>query len=104
MRKTYKTACSPREDSDQPVHLSSLISLSCLHEESLGPYLPVQCTAKTLIVVYCYFIILQGIVDKPDPCSNKEFAQTAAFSVFCAILIAMSYHLSRSASDPGILW
>ena len=35
--KTNKMACVPSEDSDQPGHLPSLISLRCPHEESLGP-------------------------------------------------------------------
>ena len=37
-------ACAPREDSDQPDQ-----SLRCPHEESLGPELPIERTAKTLI-------------------------------------------------------
>ena len=41
--------CAPSEDSDQPGHLPSLISLRCPHEETLGPQLPTECTAKTLI-------------------------------------------------------
>ena len=32
--KTNKMTCVPREDSDQPGHLLSLISFHCLHEES----------------------------------------------------------------------
>ena len=35
--KTNKIACAPSEDSDQPGHPPSLISLRCPHEESLGP-------------------------------------------------------------------
>ena len=35
--KTNKMTCAPSEDSDQPGHLPSLISLRCPHEESLGP-------------------------------------------------------------------
>ena len=35
--KTNKVACAPSEDSDQPGHLLSLVSLLCPHEESLGP-------------------------------------------------------------------
>ena len=35
--KTNKMACVPSEDSDQPGHQLSLISLRCSHEESLGP-------------------------------------------------------------------
>ena len=47
--KTNKMACAPNEDSDQPGHQPSLISLRCPHEESLDPELPVERTAKTLI-------------------------------------------------------
>ena len=35
--KTYKMACVPSTDSDQPGHWPSLISLRCPNEESLGP-------------------------------------------------------------------
>ena len=38
--------CAPSEDLDQPGHPPSLISLLCLHEETLGP-LPIECTVKT---------------------------------------------------------
>ena len=47
--KTNKMTCAPSEDSDQPGHLPSLISLRCLHEETMGHKLPTECTAKTLI-------------------------------------------------------
>ena len=39
--------CAPREDSDQPGHKPSLISLRCPHEETLGPQLSIEHTAKT---------------------------------------------------------
>ena len=35
--KTNKLACAPSEDSDQPGHPPSLISLHCPHEDSLDP-------------------------------------------------------------------
>ena len=47
--KINKMTCEPCEDSDQPGHPPSLISLHCPHEETLGPQLPIQCTAKTPI-------------------------------------------------------
>ena len=48
--KTNKMACAPSEDSDQPGHPPSLIKgLRCPHEEILGPKLPIERTAKTLI-------------------------------------------------------
>ena len=40
--------CALSEDSDEPGHLPSLISLLCPHEETLGLMLPIECTAKTL--------------------------------------------------------
>ena len=40
---------APSEDTDEPGHLPSLISLHCLHEEALGPWLSIEHTAKTLI-------------------------------------------------------
>ncbi|KAL4237244.1 hypothetical protein ACF0H5_001963 [Mactra antiquata] len=73
----------------------------------------VYCICRSLIsagflYVICYLTLIQLgkniFVDEPDPCKNSEFAQTAAFSIFCALLVALSYHLSRSASDPGVLW
>ena len=42
-------ACAPSEDLDQPGHSPSLISLRCPHEENLGPSLPIERTANTLI-------------------------------------------------------
>ena len=41
--------CAPSEDSDQPGHPPSMISLHCPHEETLGPWLPIERTAKTLL-------------------------------------------------------
>ena len=35
--QNQQSDCAPSEDSDQPGHLPSLISLCCPHEESLGP-------------------------------------------------------------------
>ena len=35
-------ACAPSEDSDQPGHPPSLISPRCPHEESVGPWLPIE--------------------------------------------------------------
>ena len=49
MTKTNKMACTHSEDSDLPGHPPSLISLRCSHQESLCPFLPIECTANTLI-------------------------------------------------------
>ena len=42
--KTNKMACALSEDSDQPGQSDQ--SLRCPHEESLGPQLPIERTAK----------------------------------------------------------
>ena len=39
--------CAPSEDLAQPGHPPSLISLRCLHEETLDPWLLIEHTAKT---------------------------------------------------------
>ena len=40
---------APSEDSDQPGHPPSLITLRCRHEETLGRQLTIERSAKTLI-------------------------------------------------------
>ncbi|XP_038076730.1 pecanex-like protein 1 isoform X2 [Patiria miniata] len=35
---------------------------------------------------------------------DNATSQHLLFSVFCGLLVAISYHLSRSASDPSVLW
>ena len=47
--KTNKMTCAPSEDTDQPGHPLSLISLRCPHKEALGPHLLIMCTGTTLI-------------------------------------------------------
>lgn len=37
-------------------------------------------------------------------CDSRDLSQNVVFSVFSAILVTVSYHLSRSASDPSVLW
>ena len=39
--------CAPNKNSDQPTHLHSLISLHCLHEETLGSWLRIERHVKT---------------------------------------------------------
>ncbi len=35
---------------------------------------------------------------------EPETSQHALFSIYCGVLVPVSYHLSRSASDPSVLW
>ena len=55
----------PSEDSDQPGHPSSL---RCPHEESLGPELPIERIAKTLIrlgeCLFCHEVAQLCFVNK----------------------------------------
>ena len=44
---SYKSACAPNEDLDQPLHPLSLISLRCLSEDALDPCLSTECPHKT---------------------------------------------------------
>ena len=53
--KTYNTACPPSEDSDQPGHLPSLISLGSLRK--LGSLTTLERTSKTRIRLgRCHFV------------------------------------------------
>ena len=45
--KTNKITCAPSEDSDQP---GLIISLCCPHEETLGPYLPIEYTVMPRLI------------------------------------------------------
>ena len=47
--QNQQSDCAPSEDSDQPGHSPSLIRVRCPHEEGLGPKLPIERTAKTVI-------------------------------------------------------
>ena len=47
--QTNKMTCAPSEDSDQPGHPPSLISLRCPHKETLGLWLSIKHTANALI-------------------------------------------------------
>ena len=46
--QNQQNGCASSEDLDQPGHPPSLISLRCPYEKTLGPQLPIECTAKTL--------------------------------------------------------
>ena len=83
--KTNKMACAPSKDSDQPGHPPSLISLCCPHEETLGPYLPVERTAKTLIRLWVC------------PGWSKSSLGTQSFCWFCHAVAHM--YIDRTNND-----
>ena len=45
-KKRYPLTWAPKEDSDKPMHLHSLISLNWLHKETLHPWLSRMCLLK----------------------------------------------------------
>ncbi|XP_014673799.1 PREDICTED: pecanex-like protein 1 [Priapulus caudatus] len=49
--------------------------------------------ACTVLYGFCYGALR-------EPLSSHH----VVFSIYCGLLVAISYHLSRSASDPGVLW
>ena len=56
--KTNEMTFATSEDSDQPGHPPSLIRVRCPHEGTLGPKLPIERTAKTLIRLGAHVILL----------------------------------------------
>ena len=88
--KTNKMICVPSKDSDQPGHLPSLISLRCLHEETLGPWLSLECTVKTLIR-------LGGC-----PCWSVFAGRLVIVLVLssCAVAHVLYYHATPYHNDP----
>lgn len=56
------------------------------------------CVFRSILVV----IILNGLAY--GGLSESKGSQHMLFSIFCACLVASSYHLSRSASDPMHIW
>lgn len=64
--------------------------------------------SSLLAAVYCVFrsilavIVLLGL--SYGGLVESKGSQHILFSIFCACLVASSYHLSRSASDPSHIW
>nr|XP_022912748.1 pecanex-like protein 1 isoform X1 [Onthophagus taurus] len=56
------------------------------------------CVFRSTIALIVMFALAYGGLCEP------KRSQHILFSVFCACIIASSYHLSRSASDPTIIW
>ncbi|OWF38383.1 pecanex-like protein 1 [Mizuhopecten yessoensis] len=60
--------------------------------------------AVTFLYGVCFFAIEVGAGTGQRACDDKDLSQNVLFSIFSALLVAVSYHLSRSASDPSVLW
>lgn len=56
--------------------------------------------ARSLLVAAALYGFCLGAIQAPW----GEQQVPLLFSVFCGLLVAASYHLSRQSSDPGLLW
>ena len=92
--KSKTNACAPSEDSDQPGHPPSLISLRCPHEETLGPEIPTERTANTLI---------QQNACAPSEDSDQPGHPPSLIRVF-VIRTKKPWVLSYPLSAKRILW
>ncbi|CAG0914459.1 unnamed protein product [Notodromas monacha] len=67
-------------------------------------------TASTGLISACYVVIrsIAGIAALYGfayaGLKEPQSSQHIFFSVFCGLLVAVSYHLSRLSSDPGVVW
>ncbi|XP_071440736.1 pecanex-like protein 1 isoform X2 [Hetaerina americana] len=52
---------------------------------------------STLAVAFLYGFAFGALSEQKGP-------QHLLFSIFCGLLVATAYHLSRSASDPSVVW
>ncbi|XP_072032529.1 pecanex-like protein 1 isoform X2 [Amphiura filiformis] len=55
---------------------------------------------RSILTVLALFGFAYGALKDPELGSSQHML----FSVFCGLLVAVSYHLSRSACDPSVLW
>ncbi|XP_067011369.2 pecanex-like protein 1 isoform X2 [Anabrus simplex] len=58
----------------------------------------IYCVCRSLLAVAFLYGFAYGALSEP------KSSQHILFSIFCGLLVATSYHLSRSASDPSALW
>ncbi|GFS47731.1 pecanex-like protein 1 [Trichonephila clavipes] len=79
-----------------------------LHHQSSGFSL---CGGNwTLKLLEAIDIHLYGATLKRDTCFWRMYqepnnpSQNIMFSIYCGLLVSLSYHLSRNASDPTVLW
>ncbi|RUS71347.1 hypothetical protein EGW08_020890, partial [Elysia chlorotica] len=64
-----------------------------------------SCLALVVLYVFAY-ASLKEIGGSSYKCDSDidEAAQNVPFSIVCGFIVSVAYHLSRSASDPGVLW
>ena len=104
--KTNEITCAPSQDSDQPGHPPCLISLRCPHEESLGPWLPFECTAKLDQTPGPMGAVLKNdvnyvlVVCNPGPFGAGD---TARVKWQCHVLTSASSPQCCGTTDMGLL-
>ena len=64
------------------------------------------CIFRSLLSAAVLFGVCFGSLNATHSASSSSpsVSSNAFFSVFCALCVGFSYHLSRSASDPAVLW
>ncbi|XP_030637954.1 pecanex-like protein 1 [Chanos chanos] len=65
-----------------------------------SPLSSIYCLSRSLLVAALVYGFCLGAIRAPW----GEAHVPVLFSVFCGLLLALSYHLSRQSSDPTILW
>ena len=97
--KTNKMTCAPSEDSDQPGHLPSLISLHCPYEEAWSPCLSLERTAKALIRLgRCpgYIRVFEVVTDIMHLIRYKNYNQLK----FNPLWMLIDKHLKKTTHIP----
>lgn len=56
------------------------------------------CLCRSVLTVFVLYGFAYGAVNEP------KSSQHILFSIFAGLLVAVSYHLSRSSSDPAVIW
>ncbi|XP_032676512.1 pecanex-like protein 1 isoform X2 [Odontomachus brunneus] len=56
------------------------------------------CLCRSVLTVFILYGFAYGAVNEP------KSSQHILFSIFAGLLVAVSYHLSRSSSDPTVIW
>ncbi|GFO35467.1 pecanex-like protein 1 [Plakobranchus ocellatus] len=64
-----------------------------------------SCFALLVLYVFAY-VSFKEIGGSSYKCGTDidEAAQNVPFSILCGFIVSLAYHLSRSASDPAVLW
>lgn len=58
----------------------------------------IYCLTRSIITVATLYGFAYGALTEP------KLSQHILFSIFAGLLVAISYHLSRSSSDPSVIW